>query len=40
VISAVEDALAAFGVTLNEHPVSPQRLIELIAGAKASTDRR
>ena len=40
VISGVEDALAEFGVTLNEHPVSPQRIVELIAGAKASTDRR
>jgi aerobic carbon-monoxide dehydrogenase large subunit len=34
VISAIEDALAPFGVTINEHPVSPQRLVELIAAAK------
>ena len=34
VISAIEDALAAFGVTLNEHPVSPQRIVELIGRAK------
>jgi carbon-monoxide dehydrogenase large subunit len=34
VISAIEDALAEFGVTVNEHPVSPQRIVELIARAK------
>src|SRR5258708_29139545 len=34
VISAVEDALAPLGVTLAEHPVSPQRLVELIGNAK------
>ena len=34
VISGVEDALSEFGVTLNEHPVSPQRLVELIGKAK------
>ncbi len=34
VISAIEDALAEFGVVLNEHPVSPQRLVELIGKAK------
>ena len=35
VISGVEDALAPFGVTLNEHPVSPQRIVELIGKAKS-----
>ena len=34
VISAIEDALAPLGVTLAEHPVSPQRLVELIAKAR------
>ena len=33
VISGVEDALAPLGVTIGEHPVSPQRLVELIAAA-------
>ena len=34
VISAIEDALSSFGVTLNEHPVSPQRIVELIGKAR------
>src|SRR5579883_449551 len=34
VISAIEDALAPLGVALAEHPVSPQRLVELIAKAR------
>ncbi len=34
VISAIEDALKPLGVTLGEQPVSPQRLVELIAKAK------
>jgi carbon-monoxide dehydrogenase large subunit len=34
VISAIEDALSSLGVTLNEHPVSPQRIVELIGKAK------
>lgn len=34
VISAIEDALAPLGVTINEHPVSPQRLREIIAAAR------
>jgi carbon-monoxide dehydrogenase large subunit len=34
VISAIEDALTPLGVTLNEHPVSPQRLVELIGKAR------
>src|SRR6202035_3622965 len=35
VISAIEDALAPLGVTLAEHPVSPQRIVELIREAQA-----
>ncbi len=34
VISAIEDALSPLGVTIAEHPVSPQRLVELIEEAK------
>jgi carbon-monoxide dehydrogenase large subunit len=34
VISAIEDALSSLGVTLNEHPVSPQRIVELIKKAE------
>ena len=34
VISAIEDALAPFGVTIAEHPISPQRIVELIEAAK------
>ena len=34
VISAIEDALSSLGVTLAEHPVSPQRLVELIWAAR------
>ncbi|HUI94284.1 MAG TPA: xanthine dehydrogenase family protein molybdopterin-binding subunit [Xanthobacteraceae bacterium] len=34
VISAIEDALSPLGVTISEHPVSPQRLAELIAAAR------
>jgi carbon-monoxide dehydrogenase large subunit len=34
VISGIEDALAPLGVTITEHPVSPQRLVELIAAAR------
>jgi carbon-monoxide dehydrogenase large subunit len=30
VISAIEDALSPFGVTVNEYPLSPERIIELI----------
>jgi len=36
VISAIEDALSPFGVSINEHPVSPQRLLELIKNAKSA----
>jgi aerobic carbon-monoxide dehydrogenase large subunit len=35
VISAIEHALAPFSVRIAEHPVSPARLVELIAKAKA-----
>ena len=34
VIAAIEDALAPFGVTISEHPLSPQRIVELIAAAR------
>jgi len=34
VISAVEDALAPFGVTISEQPLSPQRIVELTRAAK------
>ena len=33
IISAVEDALAPFGVHIAESPVTPERLVELIAGS-------
>jgi carbon-monoxide dehydrogenase large subunit len=35
VISAVEDALTPFGVLINEAPVRPARLVELIARARS-----
>ena len=35
VISAVEDALAPFGVTIREAPITPPRLVALIEAAKA-----
>ena len=34
IIGAIEDALSGLGVTLTEAPVTPQRLVELIAAAK------
>jgi carbon-monoxide dehydrogenase large subunit len=34
IIAAVEDALRPFGVEIREHPISPQRLIELLAGRR------
>jgi carbon-monoxide dehydrogenase large subunit len=36
VLSAVEDALSPFGVQVTQTPLPPQRILELIAGAKAS----
>ena len=33
IISAVEDALAPFGVTIAECPITPARIVELIAEA-------
>jgi carbon-monoxide dehydrogenase large subunit len=36
IISAVEDALAPFGVTIAETPIMPDRLVELIAEGRAS----
>jgi carbon-monoxide dehydrogenase large subunit len=35
VISAVEDALSPFGVTIREAPITPPRLVALIEAAKA-----
>ena len=35
VISAIEDALAPFGVRIAQTPLPPQKILELIAGAKA-----
>jgi carbon-monoxide dehydrogenase large subunit len=34
IISGIEDALAPFGIRINEHPVSPARIVELVAAAK------
>jgi carbon-monoxide dehydrogenase large subunit len=36
VISAIEDALAPFGVRIGETPLPPQRILELIAEGKAA----
>src|SRR5262249_4196021 len=36
VISAIEDALTPFGVKIAQTPVPPHKIVELIAGAKAS----
>jgi len=36
VISAIEDALAPFGVRIAQTPLTPQRILELIAEAKKS----
>lgn len=35
VISAIEDALSPFGVIINEYPLSPQRIVEMIERARA-----
>ena len=32
VVSAVEDALSGYGVTVNEYPLSPERIVELMGG--------
>jgi carbon-monoxide dehydrogenase large subunit len=34
IISAIENALEPFGVTLAEMPVSPERIVELVAGSR------
>ena len=39
VISAVEDALSPFGVTIREAPITPPRLVALIEAAKAGNAR-
>ena len=35
IIAAVENALAPFGVKINEAPISPARIVALIAEARA-----
>jgi len=40
IVSAVEDALAPFGVRLAQAPVSPAQLYALIAGARAGVRAR
>ncbi len=37
VIGAIEDALSPFGVTINETPVSPMRIVDLIRAAAPET---
>jgi carbon-monoxide dehydrogenase large subunit len=37
IVSAIEDALKPFGITISEHPVTPQRLVELIEAAQRTT---
>ena len=34
IISAIEDALSPFGVVISEHPISPQRVTELLDAAQ------
>ncbi len=36
IISGIEDALSPFGIRINEHPVSPARIIELITAARGT----
>jgi carbon-monoxide dehydrogenase large subunit len=36
IISAIEDALTPFNVCIAEHPLSPERIADLIDGAKAT----
>jgi hypothetical protein len=35
-ISAIEDTLSPFNVRIAQMPVPPQKVVELIAGAKAA----
>ena len=37
VVAAVEDALSPFGVTIDEAPISPMRIVELIRKAAPET---
>ena len=37
VIGAIEDALSPFGVTINEAPISPMRIVDLIREAAPET---
>jgi carbon-monoxide dehydrogenase large subunit len=36
ILSAVEDALSPFNIRINEAPISPQRIVELIAQSRAA----
>jgi carbon-monoxide dehydrogenase large subunit len=38
VISAIEDALKPFGVTIAEHPLSPERILQLIDQGREGVD--
>jgi carbon-monoxide dehydrogenase large subunit len=37
IVAAVENALAPFGVTISETPISPQRIVELLAAAASGS---
>jgi len=39
VVSAVEDALSDYGVTVNEYPLSPERIVELMEARRSANDR-
>lgn len=35
IIHGIENALVPFGIRINEHPVSPERIVQLVAAARA-----
>jgi carbon-monoxide dehydrogenase large subunit len=35
IVHAIEDALGPFGIRINEHPVSPARIVELVRQAES-----
>jgi hypothetical protein len=39
VVSAVEDALSGYGVTINEYPLSPERIVELMEAGGSVKDQ-
>jgi carbon-monoxide dehydrogenase large subunit len=39
VVSAVEDALSGYGVTVNEYPLSPERIVELMEAPRSGDYR-